>query len=82
MFVLLNETWLNDYNKILCLFSDFTLESVERKQKKGGRVGIVISNSLDYKRRNDLEIYNLCLESCIIEIYPTKGKTIVLALLY
>ena len=79
---LLNETWLNEYNKSLCSFSKYTLESVERKHKKGGGVGILISNSLDYIRRTDLEVYNTCLESCIIEIKPAKGKTIILASLY
>ena len=45
---LLNETWLNAFNKKLCTFDDYTLKSVERKHKKGG-VSIIVSNGLDYK---------------------------------
>ena len=79
---LLNETWLNEHNKKLCTFNNYTLESVERKHKKDGGVGVVVSNDLDYKRRDDLEVNCPNLENCILEIYPIKNKCIILTSVY
>ena len=79
---LLNETWLTDRKKCRLVFDDYDLESVERSHKKGGGVGILISKHLNYKRHYSLEINQKCLESCVVELKPEKGKPILLAALY
>ena len=79
---LLNETWLNDRNKALCQFDDYELESVERSCRKGGGVGILISKTLNYKRLPELEIKSSCLESCVIKLKPSRGKSVIIASWY
>ena len=79
---LLNETWLNDYNKSRCNFVDYNLESVEHSHRKGGGVGILISKDLDYECACSLELKSNCFESCVVELKLSSGKPIILASLY
>ena len=48
---LLNETWLHSDNKKRSKIKDYHLESVERSNKKGGGVAILVSQSLTYRRK-------------------------------
>ena len=79
---LLNETWLTDRKKGQLLFDGYDLESVERSHKKGGGVGILVSKQLNYKRHHSLEMNQKCLESCMVELKPVKGKSNLFAALY
>ena len=79
---LLNESWLNDYNRSRCNFVEYNLESVEHSHRKGGGVGILISKDLDYKRVRSLELKSNCFESCVVDLKPSNGKILMVASLY
>ena len=51
----INETWLKNDNKHLLKLHDYACITQERKTGKGGGVGIAISKSLKFHRREDLE---------------------------
>ena len=75
---LVNETWLTEYNKKQLHIRNFNYEGVNRKDKKGGGVGIISHNTLKYKRRYDLEYCNKeSFESCWIELTGVKHKIVV-----
>jgi hypothetical protein len=62
---------------ILILFAQTELT------KKGGGVGIFISNNLNYKLRTDLNIHeDGRVESLFIEIISTTGKNIIVGTIY
>ena len=79
----LTETWLNDSN-----MNDYNLEkhtyiSSNRSKRKGGGVGLYVSNQLDFKIRNDLT-KNLedIIETVFIEILTNVGKNIIIGVIY
>ena len=74
----LNETWLDNTTKNQVQVSGYVLESSEHKNKSGGGVGILVGDHLKYKRRLDLE--NFDLELCIVEILGKNGNLIVCSL--
>ena len=75
---LVNETWLTEYNKKHLHIRNYNYEGVNRKDKKGGGVGIISHNTLKYKRRYDLECCNKeSFESCWIELTGVKQKIVV-----
>ena len=67
----LTETWLKDMeNTDIYNIPDYILLSNPRTNKRGGGVGMYVSNSLRFKKRNDLSINsdNYSFESIFIEI--------------
>ena len=74
--VLLSETWLKQHSPIPSI-AGYRLERCDRTTKKGGGVGILISNRCKYQRRTDMEkLNNDSFESCFVELQA--GKTNVL----
>ena len=79
----LTETCLHDDNQDNFSFKNYDFVNVNRKLKKGGGVGIYISQHLKYKTRNDLNATKEdIIESVFTEI-PTKvSKNIIVGVIY
>ena len=74
--LMLCETWLKS-NSPHPNVPGYQLERHDRKRRKGGGTGILISSKCRYKRRYDLEELDCpSLESCFIELYNHKKNTI------
>ena len=75
--VTLNETWLSDRTNPMVDIEGYTMETVNRQDRKGGGVGFLISKYLKYKRRHDLENSFVKTENCFIEVNSGKQRLIV-----
>ena len=64
----ITETWLTDNNYELYNLQNYNLVEKHRTTRSGGGVGIYLPESLNYKHRGDLSIFNDILESVFIEI--------------
>ena len=64
----LTETWLNDVTSDLYSLEGYGLIEKHRTNKIGGGVGLFVRNSINYKQRADLLIFNDFCESLFIEI--------------
>ena len=78
----LSETHVTRYNNINDLYKidDFEFVHRNRKNGKGGGVGIYLRNSLKWNRRQDLE--NEHVENIWIEINIPKSSSILLGVYY
>ena len=75
--ILLCEIWLTNRSPKLYI-SGYNLEGTDRLNKKGGGVGVLISNRCRYRRCKDLEESNsACFESCFIELENHKTNLII-----
>ena len=74
--ILLCETWLTGRSP-KPFINGYNLERTDKKNKKGGGVGMLISNRCRYRRRKDLEDSNSAsFESCFIELENHKTNII------
>ncbi len=64
----LSETWLKDSNVHTLSIAGYNQENLYRQEKIGGEVSIFILQSIEYQQRNDLNIFNQCIEAIFIEI--------------
>ena len=81
--VSLTETWLDNENCKKFKLDNFSYVSMNRSNKKGGGVGMFISNDLNFKLRPDLNINEEGVsESLFIEIITTVGKNIIVGTIY
>ena len=73
--ITLNETWLTETNsEYVNTFTNHEFINLNRANKKGGGIGIFISNKVNYKLSADLYINEEgIIESLLIEI-NTKTK--------
>ena len=77
----LTETWLNEYKSVENFGStDYYFVCSNRINRRGGGLGIYISNNFNFKRRSDLDI----IEDGIIEtlFISTSGKNIIVGTVY
>ena len=75
--ILLSETWLKQHSPIPSI-AGYKLERCDRTARKGGGVGILISNRCKYQRRIDLEkTNNNSFEACFIELQTGKTDTLI-----
>ena len=75
--VLVCETWLTA-NSPKPLLPGYVIERNDRKNKKGGGVGILLSSRCKYTRRRDLESNNnACIESCFVELKNWNSNIII-----
>ena len=75
--VLLCETWLTP-NSPRPYVPGYEVERTDRRNKKGGGVGILLSSRCKYTRRKDLELSNsACLESCFVELKNWNSNLII-----
>ena len=79
--ILLCETWLTSDMKDLVQIPGYEFVSIECENKKGGGVGILISEELHYKRINKYNFVSNHLESLFVEIL-SKGKHVICGSMY
>jgi hypothetical protein len=81
----LSETWLRDSDQTsLYSLSGYTLISKPRKNnRRGGGVGLYISNLLSFTERDNLSslLDDVC-EYCVIEIFNSQAPNIIIISLY
>ena len=81
--VLLCETFLNKKIEPLINIPGYTIITNSRTQSKGGGTAILIKNTLTYRRRKDLDIFEeKKSESVFIEILAKNNKHIVVGSMY
>ena len=76
-----SETWLKD-NSIQCNILGYNFLSNNRKNRRGGGVGIYIKDDLVFKCRNDVEINDVYIESIFVEIEIPQSKNVILGVIY
>ena len=76
---MLNETWLRKETKNKITFPGYSFISRERVGKKGGGIGILISNQYKFRQRNDLMIDTNTFEHVIVEIKTKKLSIIIIS---
>ena len=62
------ETWFKDETCLLYNLDGYSIESSHRAYRKGGGVALYLRDSLMYKLRHDLDIYDDVMESKFVEI--------------
>ena len=63
----LSETWVQDYSESLYGIKDYYTVEGYRKDKKGGGVAILIYETINFSRRQDLEIFNEFLSRFLLK---------------
>ena len=79
--IMLNETWLRKDTLNKVTFPGYTLLSKERKGKKGGGIGMIVSNNFKFRQRDDLVIDTECFEHLIVKL-KTRNSSIILVTVY
>ena len=79
--VLLAETWLKKHTENRVKIPGYSFVGSHRKYKRGGGVGILISQKLNYRHRKDLSLNKPNFESLTIEV-KTYDKNIFLCSVY
>ena len=81
-FILLCETFLNEYNKSMCDLPGYKLVPESRKQMTKGGVALYISDEFDFKQRHDISAtYEGEFETVFVEIVD-KNKTLIVGEIY
>ena len=78
---MLCETWVTSQTKNLINIPGYDFVGIERMDRKGGGVGILISKNLHYKKRTEFDCIEKHLESIFVEL-TTKGRNILCGSLY
>ena len=79
--ILLAETWLKKTTKKQIRISGFQFVGSHRECKRGGGVGILIANKMQYRERKDLTLNIPNFENITIEL-KTHTDSILLSVLY
>lgn len=72
-----SETWLSDQISPLLQIDQYTFIESHRDSKRGGGVGLFISNNYTFVKRTDISFFNEAIESIFIEIAMNKNNIIV-----
>ena len=79
--LLLTETWLTSNNKQNIKIASYKFHGINRSHRKGGGTGILVSDQLRYKVRNDLETSSDIMENTVLEV-ETKHRNIIMCSMY
>ena len=79
--ILLQETWLKKGTESRVKIPGYTFVGSHRKYKKGGGVGILVPNRLQYRERKDLTLDIPGFENITPEI-KTHNKSVIVSSLY
>ena len=77
----ISETWLDDSSHS-CEIRGFNFIHNHGVGRTGGGVGLYLADYLEFKHRADLVFSKDCAESLFVEINRTKGKNIVIGVIY
>ena len=75
--ILLCEVWLNDSDLKSINIPGYNFIALPHTNRKGGGIGILVNDQLQYSTRPDLTDQNANIESCFVEITNMPRKTIV-----
>ena len=78
--ILLCETWLGPHSPTVKI-AGYNFVHTDRIDKKGGGVGILLSDRIKHKDRSDLKLDNQECKSCFLEV-KTKNKPIIIGSIY
>ena len=73
--IAVTETWFNENNHDLYGMDEYQMVDDYRKSQKGGGIAFYIHNSIVFKERNDLDVFNDNIESKFIEIDKSNFGT-------
>ena len=82
--IVLTESWCDETvneNFLLNLDNYFSIHQT-RKNKKGGGICIYMHKHLEFKLRNDIDIFNNETETCSVEIINSKSRSFVVTSVY
>ena len=79
--IMLAETWLTTNTITNFKIAGYKFHGINRTSRKGGGTGILISDELKFKARDDLETRSDCLENCVLEL-ETRQRNILFCALY
>ena len=79
--VLLCETWVTKETKKLINIPGYDYIGVERINKKGGGVGLLVAKELHYRELSEMNKITDSYEGCFLEIC-TKGRNIICGSVY
>ena len=79
--ILLCETWLSPFSPSISL-PGYDFYHIDRSNKRGGGIGILVSNQLKHKHRPDLEVVNPVLENITIEILLRNNQKLLCTSMY
>ena len=79
--ILLCETWLSPFSPSITL-PGYDFYHIDRSNKRGGGVGILVSKRLKHKHRPDLELVNPVLENITIEILLRNNQKLLCTSMY
>ena len=74
------ENWTNE-NSLLNLDNYYSVHQT-RNNKKGSGVSIYIHKQLEFKLRNDIDIFKNKIETCSVEIINSKSRNFVVTGIY
>ena len=74
--IILCETWLTPSSPMINV-TGYDFVGKNRTHKKGGGVGLLISKSVKFKLRTDIEIEDINCENCFIELKLDSGNIVV-----
>ena len=77
-----SETWICDNTPLLFNISGYSFVHSSRQQGKGGGVALLVSNSYNFKIRDDLLPSSTSYESLFIEIDMFREKNIIIGVIY
>ena len=74
--IVLTESWCDETanESFLVNFDNYYSVHQTRNNKKGGCICIYIHKQLEFKLRNDIDIFNNDIETCSIEIINSKSQ--------
>ena len=73
--IAITETWFNDSNHDLYGLNGYQMVDDYRQSRRGGGVALYIRNSVVYKLRNDLDVFNENMECKFVEIDKCNFET-------
>ena len=82
--IVLTESWCDEIaneNSLLSLDNYYSVHQTT-DNKKGGDICIYIHKQLDFKLRNDIDIFNNEIETCSVEIINSKSRNVVVTGVY
>ena len=79
----LTETWLSNQNCEAFNLNNYSFITTNRGERKGGGVGMFISDDINFKLRSDLNINEEgIIESLVIETITATRKNIIVGTIY
>ena len=75
--IAITETWFNDSNHDLYGLDGYQMVDDYRQSRRGGGVALYIRNSVVYKLRNDLDVFNENMECKFVEIDKCNFEIVV-----